>query len=75
MSGNPCVSVGRAGVVLVLLMASVTPALAQNAPNQAAQQQAAAAAAQQLNLVLEQWHQASLQVQVLNGEHRRYVYD
>lgn len=75
MSGNPCVSVGRAGVVLVLLMASVTPALAQNAPNPAAAQQQAAAAAQQLDVILQQWHFSSQQVQVLNGEHRRYVYD
>ena len=69
MSGNPCVSVGRAGVVLTLLIACVSPVRAQNAPGQAN------AADQQLDAILQQWFMSSQQVQVLNGEHRRYVYD
>lgn len=73
MSRNTCVSVGRVAAVLALLIALGSPVQSQNAPNPAGQLNPAQQ--QQLNLILEQWHQSSRQVNVLNGEHRRYVYD
>jgi TIGR03009 family protein len=46
---------------------------AQNAPNPAGVLNPAAQP--QLDLILKEWHESSVQIRELNGEHRRYVYD
>lgn len=73
MSRKSAVSVGRFAAFAAVTLAFAASSRAQNLPDPAGVQDTAKQ--QQLDLILKEWHESSVQIQVLNGEHRRYVYD